>query len=157
MQFLHQLHLLKLFSPLISIPLFLSGCTTITYPDGTTVSTLNVPPPCEYSYGGGFPVYSTCEVGVYTGGYYPVYGNCFGSGWGTWGGWGWRGLGGCGYANNSGNTTVNVNRTTTISGPRENPYSGSINCTYGSRASACNRSMNGSYGANRNFSGRGIH
>lgn len=124
--------LLNLLSPLLSAALILSGCTTITYPDGTKVSAPYVPPPCEYVYGGGYPVYNTYGVGVYTGGYYPVYGNCFGSGWGSWGGWGWYRSGGCGYANNSGNTTINVNRTTTVTGTCGIPYSRSLNGTFGS-------------------------
>jgi hypothetical protein len=131
MQSLHLPRFIYLLSPLLSASLLLSGCTTITYPDGTRVSTPYVPPPCEYVYGGGYPVYSTYGVGVYTGGYYPVYGNCFGSGWGSWGGWGWNRSGGCGYANNSGNTTINVNKTTTVTGATGTPYSRSVNGAYG--------------------------
>lgn len=114
----------------------LSACTTITYPDGTVVSTPYVAPAYGYGYpcgyGGGYPVSSTCGVGMYTGGYYPVYGNCFGSGWNTWGGWGWNR--GCGYANNSGNTTITVNRTSTFNGGHP-PMN--------------HRSMSGSYGGPR--------
>jgi hypothetical protein len=146
MQFLHQLRFLKLFRPFIIIPLFLSGCTTITYPDGTKVSTPYVPPPCEYVYGGGYPVYNTYGVGVYTGGYYPVYGNCFGSGWGSWGGWGWNRSGSCGYANNSGNTTINVNKTTTVMGATGTPYSRSVNGTYGHGSYSRSGTCRGSWG-----------
>jgi hypothetical protein len=158
MKYLRPSHFLKLLSSVISLAFFLSGCTTITYPNGTKVSTPYVPPPCEYVYGGGYPVYNSFGVGVYTGGYYPVYGNCFGAGWGSWGGWGWNRSGGCGYANNSGNTTINVNKTTTVTGATGNPYSRPVNGAYGhgsyshtasytgSRGNTYTRSANGSYG-----------
>jgi len=88
----------------------LPGCTTITYPNGTRVTTPYVAPAYSSCYPGyyGNP-YGTYRV--YGGGYFPVYGYGYGGCWnrpwyGNYGGWGgyrcnawnggWRG-GYCGW------------------------------------------------------------
>lgn len=50
----------------------LCSCTTVTYPNGTTVTTPYVAP----AYGTYYPSYygPLCTLGGYSGGYYPVYG-----------------------------------------------------------------------------------
>lgn len=112
--------------------MFLTACTTITYPDGTKVCVPYLPQSYGYTYGygGGYPVYSNCGEGVYTGGYFPVYGHCYGSGWNSWGGWEWINTGGYNYANNIGNTSINVNRTTTYAGSQASMTPRVVSRTY---------------------------
>lgn len=81
---------------LIMISSLLCSCTTVTYPNGTTVTTPYVAP-CYGTYYPGYygPPYGT--GGVYGGGYFPVYGYGYGGCWNRpwygnpWSGWnGWN-------------------------------------------------------------------
>lgn len=79
----------------------LCSCTTVTYPNGTTVTTPYVAPAAAGYYPGyyGSPYGS---YGVYGGGYFPVYGYGYGGCWNRpawnncYGGWnGWNRGGNC--------------------------------------------------------------
>jgi hypothetical protein len=77
---------------LAGVSFLLCSCTTITYPNGTTVTTPYVAPAYATYYPGS--PYGT--YGVYGGGYFPVYGYGYGGCWnrpnwnncyGGWNGW----------------------------------------------------------------------
>jgi hypothetical protein len=80
---------------LVGLSFAICSCTTVTYPNGTTVTTPHVAPAYATYYPGyyGSP-YGT--YGVYGGGYFPVYGFGYGGCWnrpnwnncyGGWNGW----------------------------------------------------------------------
>lgn len=84
----------------VAILFLLCSCTTVTYPNGTTVTTPYIAP----AYGADYPGYYGSPYGtygVYGGGYFPVYGYGYGGGWnlpywntcnGGWYGWNrWQG------------------------------------------------------------------